>query len=531
MPPSLREAIRSFVLACTARNARGDDTAHNSMLVHVTRFTAVQNLVVEQINTEITGIQRRLRHGDGDSPSNIRDELRLLWEEDFEPNHEAIRNRGLGADCAKLRWIDLEPHIERAALSIEVREVNGAAGDVLDYLNHQATGLNVIAVGGDKLSRGLTLEGLSVSYFLRASRMYDTLMQMGRWFGYRPRFLDLCRLYTTDEMTDWLGHIASASEELREDFNRMAASGGTPRDFGHRVESHPLMLVTSAVKMRNGSTIDLTFAGAISETINFWRDDLRLRKNWNATETLIAAAKASGSNLIAGTVRAPLEAQPNRIGSWVWQDVPIEAVLGFLSDYQEHDASKKVKTRLLHEYVQREGQAGRLISWTILVASGDSTTPVKLGNVQANLANRAWHASVEDRVTLRSKNHYRVRRLLSPSDESADLTAQEWATALQRTREAWAEDPKDQKKPTRPGGRQIRELRRPTHGLLMIYPLNPGPSSEDKVEAEAQNTPVIGFAISFPQVDQAHATKVRYVVNNVYWNQEFNSPDEFGDEQ
>src|SRR5690606_13946831 len=107
----------------------------------------------------------------------------------------------------------------------------------------------VIAVGGDKLSRGLTLEGLSVSYFLRASRMYDTLMQMGRWFGYRPGYLDLCRLYTTSEMADWFSVIAQATDELRGDFDRMAATGSTPREFGHRVRSHPGLLVTSKVKM------------------------------------------------------------------------------------------------------------------------------------------------------------------------------------------------------------------------------------------------------------------------------------------
>ena len=61
----------------------------------------------------------------------------------------------------------------------------------------KATDLKVIAIGGDKLARGLTLEGLTVSYFLRASKMYDTLMQMGRWFGYRPGYIDVCAgLYT-----------------------------------------------------------------------------------------------------------------------------------------------------------------------------------------------------------------------------------------------------------------------------------------------------------------------------------------------
>lgn len=520
VPPSLRNAIRSFVLVCAARSARGDDEAHNTMLVHVTRFTAVQNLVAAQVSAELVDIQRRLMHGDGDSPDPIREELRSLWDEDFVPTYHAIREQGLGADCAPLAWSDLVHLVERAALSIEVREINGAAGDVLDYMSHEGTGLNVIAVGGDKLSRGLTLEGLSVSYFLRASKMYDTLMQMGRWFGYRPRFLDLCRLYTTSEMSDWFSHIASASEELREDFKRMALSGGTPRDFGHRVQSHPLMLVTSAIKMRNGTAIDLTFAGDISETVNFWRTRTRLEQNWRAAQTMLETAESAGSAPIPGNVRASTDAS-NYTGAWVWQNVSADVVLGFLTDYHEHDASKKVKTRLLSDYVNREVQVGRLREWTVFVASGTSETRFQLGSVEVKLVKRAWHGTTDECDSLRKENHYRIRRLLSPTDESVDLRRPDWEIAMARTLAEWEADSGDRQEPSRPGGRQIREVRDPTRGLLLIYPLDPGPDEEDKVEADARNIPVIGFGISFPQVDAVHATKVRYVVNNVYWKQEF----------
>lgn len=150
--------------------------------------------------------------------------------------------------------------------------INGTAKDALDYVEHQETGLKVIAIGGDKLARGLTLEGLSVSYFLRASRMYDTLMQMGRWFGYRPGYLDVCRLYTTGDLIEWFGHIADASEELRQEFDLMAESGGTPRDYGLRVQSHPVLMVTSFLKMRTARSLMLSFSGCILETVALYRD-------------------------------------------------------------------------------------------------------------------------------------------------------------------------------------------------------------------------------------------------------------------
>ena len=106
---------------------------------------------------------------------------------------ELGRHRGV-------RWEEVDAALTDVVADVQVRMINGTAKDALDYAENQETGLKVIAIGGDKLARGLTLEGLTVSYFLRASRMYDTLMQMGRWFGYRPGYLDLCRLYTTDDL-------------------------------------------------------------------------------------------------------------------------------------------------------------------------------------------------------------------------------------------------------------------------------------------------------------------------------------------
>src|SRR5262249_7626599 len=155
----------------------------------------------------------------------------------------------------------VEPHLLEAVSRIELRRINGTSADALAYTEHP-DGLSVIAIGGDKLSRGLTLEGLTVSYYLRASRMYDTLMQMGRWFGHRPGYLDLCRLYTTSELEDWYRDITIANEELLEEFDAMAAAGATPRDYGLRVRKHPAgLLITARAKMRNGKELKLDYAG------------------------------------------------------------------------------------------------------------------------------------------------------------------------------------------------------------------------------------------------------------------------------
>src|SRR5207237_2146049 len=105
----------------------------------------------------------------------------------------------------------------------------------------------------------------------------------GRWFGYRPGYMDLCRLYTTAELVDWYEHITAASEELRNLFDYMKSIGGTPLDFGLRVRSHPDgLLITGALKMRHGIDMELSFDGSISETIVFHRVKEKVKRNFDA---------------------------------------------------------------------------------------------------------------------------------------------------------------------------------------------------------------------------------------------------------
>jgi Z1 domain len=196
LPPSLKEAVDAFLLACAVRQLRGQDREHSSMLVHVTRFTAVQKQVHDQVEQHIRRLRQRLLRRIDHEP--ILAGLQALA--DFLPTSAAIKavdDRLAPADG--FGWPEIAAILPQIVDDIEVHTINGTAKDALDYARHSGKGLKIIAIGGDKLSRGLTLEGLYVSYFLRASKMYDTLMQMGRWFGYRPGCRDLCRLYTTSD--------------------------------------------------------------------------------------------------------------------------------------------------------------------------------------------------------------------------------------------------------------------------------------------------------------------------------------------
>lgn len=386
VPPSLRSGILSFILTRAIRLARGQLGQHNSMLVHVTRFVDVQHRVRQQVEAELTGICNRLKYGDGDKSPTIIEELYDLWSSDYEPTMAAIRDES----CDPVDWEDVRPLLLQSASSIQVREFNGSARDVIDYEAYRETGLNVIAIGGDKLARGLTLEGLSVSYFLRSSKMYDTLMQMGRWFGYRPGYIDLCRLFTTPDLVEWFGHIAVANDELRREFDHMANVGGTPKDYGLKVRSHPQLLVTSQVKMRHGSHLDISFAGKVSETTVFHRDEDKLQANLASTISLVRKLNEAGISIEKNPARAR---QHGRGHSWqgavAWKDVPAEIVCEYLNGFLPHPRS--INTRLIAEFIERQNSRDCLTYWTLAMLSGNGRSIDDFPFGPLDMVKRSWH--------------------------------------------------------------------------------------------------------------------------------------------
>lgn len=510
VPPSLRKAILSFILVCCERKLRGDGEKHNSMLIHVTRFVGVQGRVAEQVQQERRDIANRLKNNT--ASAELEKELWELWEDDFGPTTEIISKRSdpiFHNDTHN--WEEIRAELRAIAESIQVRKIHGQSGEDLDYHDHKE-GLNVIAIGGDKLSRGLTLDGLSVSYFLRSSRMYDTLMQMGRWFGYRPRYVDLCRLYTTEDLATWFSNISDATEELRSEFDIMWKSGRTPKDFGLRVRSHPAMLVTSAVKMRHGTQIQVCFQGTAEYTLNFYWKFETVAANWMAGERLVSKMEEAGKR----------SSNPPRENTVLWEKVSPKPILDFLGEYTEYpENGRQLNTRLIREYIEKEVSQGRLTDWTVLM-SGGAEAPVKIGRVDIRQVSRGWkfHTDVPDdqleaaKEELRRTNRFRIGTLLNPPDELVGLNDSQLKEALKLDRADWELNGKKRAEPKRPGGSFARLVRDERNGLLVLYAIQP-----DDRKAKTEDYPILGFVVSFPSVRGLGASNVAYTVNNV-WQQE-----------
>lgn len=523
VPPSLREAVCSFVLACCAREIRGQGAEHSSMLIHVTRFNLVQREVHRQVVDLVRRMRQKITRG-VDHESLVAD-LRTLWEDDFEPTCDEIAGQlpEPGGPPVKPDWDAIVSVLPDVISDIDVRMINGTAKDALDYAEQRDKGLKVIAIGGDKLARGLTLEGLCVSYFVRTSKMYDTLMQMGRWFGYRPGYIDLCRLYTTSDLVEWFGHIADASEELREEFDAMAESGATPRDYGLKVQSHPILMVTSPLKMRTSKSLQLSFSGELLETVAFYRDPVILKRNLAAVDRLISAMGAPGET---NPVRNR-EAGGHDWKGFVWNCVSADLVSDFFSSYTTHPKARKVNSALLAEFIRKMAASGELTSWTVaLLGGGTGGEHIFEGNLKVEaMPKRAPDQEIKER--------YSIGRLLSPKDEALDLDGPAWKAAMEMTTRSWKPDPARQKDgvepkpPQLPNGPSIRRIRGEgaegvagarERGLLLLYPLDP-----TEAGLGDPGTPVMAFGVSFPT--SSSGTKVEYQVDHLLWESEYGPAD------
>jgi hypothetical protein len=495
LPPSLMDAVRTFVVARSIRIARGQGREHSSMLVNASRFTDVHGRLRSEIHARLDGIQASTRlYGALPPDSARRDPEIAALEETWAREYSTL----------EVGWPEVLRHLHDAASPIRVVEVNIRSSGALNYADHEQTGLSVIAVGGLSLSRGLTLEGLMVSYFLRNSVMYDTLMQMGRWFGYRPGYDDLVRVWMPEEAEGWYAHIAESIELLRDELRRMEAVRATPEEFGLRVRSHPdTLMVTARNKMGTSERIVVSvgLGNSFLETATLLRD----------RETLDANRRAAVrfADQLAALGHPPASAQPvEGSGGWLLRGVPVEPILDFLAEFRNHPGAMLTDTGPVRRYIE-DRRDDELATWDVLFAGtrgGKNGVDRSLG-IEINCQRRAaGERSTGDTLYITNK-----QRVASRGVEKVGLSVEEILTAEQ----TYWDDPvnrgsvRSQGKSLNYPDRIYRIVRK--RPLLVLHLLKIGAEAADLDDAE----PVVAWSLSFPATSTPEK-RVEYVINAVW---------------
>ena len=329
LPESLELATRCFILNIAIKMYRLENNKasekHDTFLINMTHLNVLQQGIKDQIEIYLTECKQFIGAFHGLGP-----------EKSLENNFiNELKNTFLTYYSVEEGWNDIFDYLNSASQKIKIFIVNAAKKDILgnpqeplDYSNYP-NGLAAIAIGGHKLSRGLTLEGLSISYFARNSKSYDTLMQMCRWFGYRPGYKDLCKLFTIQDSIDYYGFISDAIRDLYSELDKMIELALTPMDFGLKIRNHPgSLIITTRNRMGTAKNkiayVDLY--GTSQKRFRFYNDETRNRENLSYCSNFLKDLENNGESKIW-----------DGDSSKVFFDVPFEKIVDFIRKVEISD--------------------------------------------------------------------------------------------------------------------------------------------------------------------------------------------------
>ncbi|KAB0498963.1 Z1 domain-containing protein [Pseudomonas vancouverensis] len=485
VPDSLMEAVKCFLVANAIMDLRTGMPKHRSMLINVSHFTLIQDQVKDIVDFALRGVQDDIRSYSSLKVSeaiknNTINELRDIFVKHYS-NH----------GCT---WEQVQRTLATAVLPIEVRSVNQKSGGAsLNYALYKENGLRVIAVGGNSLARGLTLEGLCVSYFYRTTQMYDALLQMGRWFGYRVGYEDLLKIWMPEETINWYSLISEATDELRGEVRRMQLSRLKPIDFGLRVRSHPdSLIITARNKMRDSESIvhTLSISKESLESARLLSDSNAISSNHKATQALVKKIEASNFQV------------DSKYDFPVWIGVSKAVVVEFLNNFISHPLNLKLQSKDLADFIGGSNDS-KLDSWYVAIPRGSVSAYELSPGRMVSRRSRKIEVDLDKQSLLVNEKKMRVG---SAADEKIGLKESDIVEAEQIFRE----NPKNKDKKNVPG-KAYNEVRK--FPLLLIHLVWPE-FGDQKYTPLSADSSLVAIGLSFPELI-AGSQKMTYQINMV----------------
>ena len=498
--PDLKKALYHFLLTVACRNCRGQKNQPNSMLIHIDRHkdahSEIQADVIECWKTICSGISL--------NNSMELNELATVWADmcqttevmrrDFSEYMSGIPDvewDDVMSEVRRLTKIDMdEDDFKHGLIKILVINSDTKGTDKLDYENYKNKEYNVIVIGGDKLSRGLTLEGLSVSYFIRKAKMYDTLMQMGRWFGYRPGYADLCRLFLTKEQLASYRKVTVATYDMIRQFRELQEEGKKPIDIVLRIAADNKLLISGNNKLQTGVVERGDYQNSANQTRVICITPESFEKNLAAVQNLLASC---GEPIPASEYYKNKGRRKTGI-HYFWEHVSAEQIVSFFDNFQTANTARIVSSQAISRSIRDEiaDDPTYISDWTVCMYSGNDEEMCKFAGLPEVHCVSPGKISVKRRDL--SDENLDLGITARGNDEYLDFTQKELDDKKKLEKE-YRED--DSAYGTEKEKEVVRRLiRSPEKGLLVLYPFTlrevPGLNIAGSVK-----TP-FGFLVVFP---------------------------------
>lgn len=459
LPSSLIEAIDYYLLSMTLKKIRIPSDPFTSMLINTSTIVEVQKRIKELVLLHLNSVVKLFSEKNL-SENFIKDpyikRLKILWDKIGEK---------------EVLFEDVLDRLAYELNNLEVFLINSASKEKLNYEQFSQRGINAIAIGGYSLSRGFTLEGLVVSYFLRNTKMYDTLLQMGRWFGYRNNYEDLCRIYMKPEIIEEYRSLDVVLQELKEDVQSIRENGNTPREQGLKIKTIPNLSVTARNKMHHSAKANFInrYDRGVLETRKMSAKPKDIQNNLKALKDFISE--------IEGYARDMSDEQ-----NYLWRDIPTSKIMKFISSYKV--STHNVRTQDIQAYISQE--KFEYFDVAIMANKRDYYGVEKLSTT-LNVNKKMRSASIDNEIITLSGGTIRCR-------------GREDIVGLDRSKLPCKKDL------LKNGMLEYRKLR--NKPLLAIYVLNL--KIEDK-EADFPHS-IVAYGIDFPLKSEDY-TKESYIVN------------------
>ncbi len=526
LPRSLEEAAQCFVLSIALRLSRIADMTdsgflnpHHTMLVHISRFIPWQNKTKGLLKIYIDKLVEDINN---DLPNNkklIYGTLEKTWNKYYATIVQNIRSylpEGYTDEFLVAKtFSEVKRHLIDAVKGIEVKAVNSETGDKLQYVKDSSgNGKKIIAVGGNRLSRGFTLEGLTINYFIRNTNYSDTLLQMGRWFGYRPGYLDCCKVFTTFDAVQKFDSTTRAIEELEAEFIKMNRLHKTPQDFVLRVRKHAGTLkITRPSILKNTKVVNWSYQDQLVQSTRFKVGDAeRINGSWLALKEFLDKYKA-------------LITYDDRFFRLDLNSVQLIEFLNLPNNFEDFEMPSIIK------FIELCAEKDKLKNWTIAIkANGDGNTlPYSQTGLSHDIGLSVRSGPKSAPLTY-FREQFITKGIFSASGKSANivssgsdfdllLSTDQKKSAISdfRTeRAAYLQGKNIQDYVQKAAGLSVpekvfREIMPDDHGLLVVYLMDlksvfrEGLQDREMDKMVSDNNintevPLIGYAIGFPPI-------------------------------